>query len=131
MQKLFQKLATFVLIITMMGAPLTSAIGQSFACNMQLESSTMLNSATKDTVKNTVTKVMSVDHSCCEKLEKSHCAHNGECDCDNAQMNLNGINVQSVDLVLIAPITQFATTFYTIQITELFSSLYRPPRNIL
>ena len=121
MHKMFQKLATFVLIITMMGAPLASAFGQSFSCDMQLDSTTI-----QYTVKNTI----NADHNCCEKPEKTHCSHCDECDCDNAQINLNAIHVDTVEFAL-TPATQFATTFYTIQVTKLLSSLYRPPRKFL
>ena len=121
MRKSFQKLASFLLIITMMGAPLVSAFGQSFSCPMQADSSSMM-----ETVKNS----MPADHDCCEKPEKIHCMHCDECDCDQAQANLNAIKFEMVNLIFTAP-AQFKKVSLSAQTTKILSTLYRPPRKNL
>jgi len=120
MRKSFQKLASFLLIITMMGTPLVSAFGQSFSCPMQADSSSMM-----ETVKNS----MPADHDCCEKPEKVLCTHCDECDCDQAQANLNAIKFETVNLIFTAP-AQFKNVSHSTRSSTLLSALYRPPRKI-
>ena len=121
MRNSFQQLASFLLIITMMSAPLASAFGQSFSCGMQADSSAMM-----ETVKNS----MPADHDCCEKPEKILCTHCDECDCDQAQANLNAIKFESVSLIFTAP-AQFKNVSHSTQTTKILSTLYRPPRKNL
>jgi len=121
MPKSFHKLATFVLIMIIMSTPLVSAFGQSFSCDMQADSSAMI-----ETTKNS----MPANHDCCEKPEKNLCSHCDECECDHAQANLTAIKIEAVDLIFTVS-TQFETIFHTVQTTKTLSSLYRPPRSFL
>ncbi len=116
----FQKLASFLLIITMMGAPLISAVGQSFSCAMQVDFRTIMEVEV-------VESSMPMDHDCCEKSEKILCTHCDECDCDQAQANLNAIKFETVNLIFISP-AQYIRASQLAHITKTRSTLYRPPR---
>jgi membrane protease subunit (stomatin/prohibitin family) len=120
MNILFKKLATYLLILSMMGVPLVSAFGQSFSCNKSDVATAI------EAQQNT----MAADHNCCEKPEKVLCMHCGECDCDHAQGSFNLITLESNNLTL-PHSSSFGTVSYTFQLLDSLTSLYRPPRIFL